>query len=185
MYCQRRGWLSCEERELLTQFKLEGISCLDLARRNGIPSWLSGIASSAWSTGTHGSPRHRATGHQKNWISFIHEALGIDIKNISSDCTTIRICQKAWRGQIHDYLKSDTGKREIDLHSTVAAMLKDFIGDRTSRLMFSTDTGRQLFQSKILRGSLHPILATLENAPIGRSGPKTEVGAVEELAVSY
>jgi DNA-directed RNA polymerase specialized sigma24 family protein len=33
--CQRRGWLSPEERGLLTQFKLEGISCPELARRNG------------------------------------------------------------------------------------------------------------------------------------------------------
>jgi DNA-directed RNA polymerase specialized sigma24 family protein len=33
--CQRRGWLSPEERELLTQCKLEGISCPELARRNG------------------------------------------------------------------------------------------------------------------------------------------------------
>jgi DNA-directed RNA polymerase specialized sigma24 family protein len=32
--CQRRGWLSSEERGLLTQFKLEGISCSELARRN-------------------------------------------------------------------------------------------------------------------------------------------------------
>ena len=33
--CQRRGWLSSGERELLTQFKLEGISALELARRTG------------------------------------------------------------------------------------------------------------------------------------------------------
>jgi DNA-directed RNA polymerase specialized sigma24 family protein len=33
--CQRRGWLSNEERELLTQFKLEGLSGRELARRNG------------------------------------------------------------------------------------------------------------------------------------------------------
>src|SRR5271168_4648618 len=33
--CQRRGWLSAEERELLTAFKLEGISCPELARRSG------------------------------------------------------------------------------------------------------------------------------------------------------
>jgi DNA-directed RNA polymerase specialized sigma24 family protein len=33
--CQRRGWLSSEERELLTQFKLERISALELARRTG------------------------------------------------------------------------------------------------------------------------------------------------------
>jgi hypothetical protein len=33
--CQRRGWLSHEERELVTKFKLEGISGPELARRNG------------------------------------------------------------------------------------------------------------------------------------------------------
>jgi DNA-directed RNA polymerase specialized sigma24 family protein len=33
--CQQRGWLSTEERELLTQFKLQGISAAELARRNG------------------------------------------------------------------------------------------------------------------------------------------------------
>jgi DNA-directed RNA polymerase specialized sigma24 family protein len=33
--CERRGWLSSEERELLTQFKLEGISGPELARRSG------------------------------------------------------------------------------------------------------------------------------------------------------
>jgi DNA-directed RNA polymerase specialized sigma24 family protein len=33
--CQRKGWLSTEERQLLIEFKLEGISCPELARRNG------------------------------------------------------------------------------------------------------------------------------------------------------
>jgi len=33
--CQRRGWLSSEERELLTQFKLEGISGPELSRQGG------------------------------------------------------------------------------------------------------------------------------------------------------
>jgi DNA-directed RNA polymerase specialized sigma24 family protein len=33
--CQRRGLLSVEERELLTKYKLEGISGPELARRNG------------------------------------------------------------------------------------------------------------------------------------------------------
>lgn len=34
--CQRRGWLSSEERRLLTQFKLERISGSELARRSGL-----------------------------------------------------------------------------------------------------------------------------------------------------
>jgi DNA-directed RNA polymerase specialized sigma24 family protein len=33
--CQRAGWLSFEERDLLIQFKVEGISCRELASRNG------------------------------------------------------------------------------------------------------------------------------------------------------
>jgi DNA-directed RNA polymerase specialized sigma24 family protein len=33
--CQQRGWLSTAERELLTQFKLQGISAAELSRRNG------------------------------------------------------------------------------------------------------------------------------------------------------
>jgi integrase len=95
------------------------------------------------------------------------EALGIDIKNISPDCTTIKICQKAWRGQIHDYLKSDNGKREIDLHPMVAAMLKNFVGERKSGLLFSTRTGRQLSQQNILKRSLHPIMADLKQPKMG------------------
>jgi integrase len=63
------------------------------------------------------------------------EALGIDISNISPDCTTIKICQNAWRGQIHDYLKSESGKREVDLHPTVAEMIEDFMGERKSGLL--------------------------------------------------
>lgn len=33
--CVRRGWLSARERQLLTEFKLEGISGMELARRSG------------------------------------------------------------------------------------------------------------------------------------------------------
>ncbi|MGC2703006.1 MAG: hypothetical protein WA361_00735 [Candidatus Acidiferrales bacterium] len=33
--CQRRGWLSQQERQLLTEFKLEGLRAHELARRNG------------------------------------------------------------------------------------------------------------------------------------------------------
>ena len=33
--CQKTGWLSPEERGLLVQFKIQGVSCQELARRNG------------------------------------------------------------------------------------------------------------------------------------------------------
>src|SRR5579872_7271697 len=95
------------------------------------------------------------------------EALRIDISNISPDCSTIKICQKAWRGQIHDYLKSESGKREVDLHPTVADMLKDFVGERKSGLLFCNKRGRQLAQSNIVRRSLHPILTSLDQPKTG------------------
>lgn len=95
------------------------------------------------------------------------EALGIDIKSISPDCSTIKICQKAWRGQLHDFLKSDNGEREIDLHPKMAAMLKEFIGERRHGLLFRSRTGKQLWQTNILRRSLHPILAELDEPKCG------------------
>ena len=89
------------------------------------------------------------------------EALGIDIKNISSDCSTIAIRQKAWRRQIHNFLKTKNGKREIDLHPKVSAMLKMFIGNRKSGLLFASRNGTPLQQSNILRRTLHPILVKI------------------------
>src|SRR5579885_1755063 len=43
------------------------------------------------------------------------EALGIQVQHVSPDCSTIKIVQKAWRSEIHDFLKTDSGTREIDL----------------------------------------------------------------------
>jgi hypothetical protein len=40
-------------------------------------------------------------------------------------------------------------------------MLKDFIGARTSGLLFCTSSGEQILQTNILRNSLHPILKKL------------------------
>jgi len=90
------------------------------------------------------------------------EALGIDIKHISPDCSTIKIHQKAWRGRMQQFLKTEDGKREIDLHSSVAAMLREFIGERKSGLLFCSKAGNPLGQSNILRRWLHPILKQLK-----------------------
>jgi integrase len=97
----------------------------------------------------------------------IGEALGIDIRNISPDYSTIKICQKVWRGKIQDFLKTKNGKREIDLHSSVAVMLKDFIGERNQGLLFQSRNGKPLSQSNILRRSLHPILVALGQPKCG------------------
>jgi hypothetical protein len=96
------------------------------------------------------------------------EALGLEIgTHISPDFRTLYIQQKAKRGVIQPYLKTKNGTREVDLCSTLAAMLQDFIGMRTSGLLFQTSTGAQLLQSNTLQDSLHPILAKLEHVQGG------------------
>jgi integrase len=92
----------------------------------------------------------------------IGEALGIEIdKHISPDFLTIRIKQKARRGKIEGRLKNANACREIDLHPTIAALLKEFVGERKHGLLFCTRTGKQLGQSNIARRHLHPALKQL------------------------
>jgi hypothetical protein len=70
------------------------------------------------------------------------EALGLDISNISPDRSTPTVKQKAWKGVIHDYLKGGQAngrdkRRLIDLHSSVAALLREYIRSRESGLVFN------------------------------------------------
>jgi hypothetical protein len=51
----------------------------------------------------------------------------------------------------------------VDPCSTLARILKEFIGNRTSGLLFCTSTGNQLLQSNTLQDSLHPILKKIEH----------------------
>jgi integrase len=69
--------------------------------------------------------------------------------------------------QIHTFLKTENGAREVDLHSSVATMLREFIGDRTSGLLFCTRNGKPLSLSNILRRSLHPVLEKLGQPKAG------------------
>ena len=92
------------------------------------------------------------------------EAFGLEIgKHISNDCRTLYVRQKAKRGEIQPYLKTQNGERDIDLCTTLAGIIKEHIGNRTSGLLFSTSTGNQISQRNILRDSLHPILKKLEH----------------------
>lgn len=47
------------------------------------------------------------------------------------------------RGTKHT-LKTDAGYRDIDLHSSLAKMLSDFIGDRKEGFLFETRSGNML-----------------------------------------
>jgi hypothetical protein len=91
------------------------------------------------------------------------ETLGLEIgKHISGDCRTLYIRQKAKRGLIQPYLKTQNGERDVDLCNALAEILRGFIGGRTTGLLFHTPSGAQLLQTNILRDSLHPILKRLE-----------------------
>jgi hypothetical protein len=92
------------------------------------------------------------------------EALGLEIgKHISSDFRTLHIRQKSKGGVIQPYLKTKNGIRDVDLCTTLAAMLRDFVGARTSGLLFQTSTGSQVHQSNTLRDSLHPALDSMKH----------------------
>jgi hypothetical protein len=96
------------------------------------------------------------------------EALGLEInKHISSDFRTLTIAQKAKCGEIQPYLKTKSGEREVDLCSSLAKVLRNFVGGRTEGLLFRTSTGAQLLQSNTLRDSLHPVLEKLEHVKGG------------------
>jgi integrase len=98
----------------------------------------------------------------------IGEALGIEIdKHVSDDFATLHIRQKLWNGRVQFFLKSDNGFRDIDLHSSVAATLKRFVGNRDSGFLFCSKNGKPLLQSNILRLSLHPTLEELKQPKSG------------------
>jgi integrase len=98
----------------------------------------------------------------------VGEALGIEIdKHISDDFSTLQIRQKAWNGCIQPFLKSDNGIRDIDLHPTISSMLKTFVGNRTSGLLFCSKNRNPLLQSNVLRLSLHPLLEKLNQPKSG------------------
>src|SRR5207245_6607333 len=81
--------------------------------------------------------------------------------------STNKIVQKAWGSEVQDRLKTVSGEREVDLHPDMAGMLREFIGDRNSGLLFVSRRGRPLHQSSVLRRKLHPILAKLGQPKCG------------------
>jgi len=93
------------------------------------------------------------------------EALGLDIRSIHEDFRTLEIVQKAKRGNLQDHMKTKNADsrhgRVVDLSEPLAAMLRDFVSDRTSGLVFCKPDGSQLMQRDILKHSLHPILKKL------------------------
>ena len=87
----------------------------------------------------------------------IGEALGLEIKHLSDDYTTLSVEQSVWQGTIQSP-KTPNAVRVVDVPSNVAALIKQHIGDRTEGLVFTSRNGNALMQSNILRRNFHPIL---------------------------
>jgi len=90
----------------------------------------------------------------------VGEALGLEVKHLSPDCRTIAVAQSCWEGEIQTP-KTKNAYRQVDLCSSLAALLKAFVGDRHSGLVFANRLGKPLSQTNVVRRSLHPILKDL------------------------
>jgi integrase len=89
----------------------------------------------------------------------ICEALGLEIdKHMSEDRLTLFIRQKARGSRIEKRLKTGYSERAIDLHPSIAALLKEYMGDRKAGLLFCTRDNKPLPQSNIVRRHLHKAL---------------------------
>jgi len=75
----------------------------------------------------------------------IGEALGLEIdKHVSPDFSILHIRQNVCNGRVQPFLKTQNGVRDIDLHSSIAALLRTFVGSRTSGFLFCSKNGEPL-----------------------------------------
>jgi integrase len=86
------------------------------------------------------------------------ELFGLEVKHFNGD--TITVAQSVWEGRVQTP-KTVNAFRQVDLHPSVAAILRDFIGDRKQGFIFQTRTGTPFLQSNFLRSSQYPILKKL------------------------
>jgi integrase len=96
------------------------------------------------------------------------EALGIEIdKHISADFQTLYFRQKVRRTKLEGFLKTDAGRREVDLCAALAATLRDFVEERRSGFLFQNRWGIFVSQTNLLRRGLHPPLKKLGQPKAG------------------
>jgi integrase len=96
----------------------------------------------------------------------IGEAAGLEVTDVSSDDLTLTIRQSVWNGRVQ-MPKTASAFRQVDLHPSLAALVKAHVGQRTSGLLFRTASGKPVSQTNILKRSLYPILAALGHGKAG------------------
>lgn len=120
----------------------------------------------------------RATGQYKIMFTVlaasalrISELLGLKVENVLDDGYRLRIVEKNYNGVQEDRLKTNSAERIVELHSSVAMLLRSIIGKRTSGWVFETKKHKPHSASNILKRYLHPILLGDETTP-GVTGVK-------------
>jgi integrase len=92
----------------------------------------------------------------------IGEALGLEIdKHFSNDFLTITIIQKVRHCKVEQRVKTASAARQVDLHPSIAKLLKTFVGERRAGFLFQSRNGKPLSSSNIIRRHLHPALKEL------------------------
>ena len=94
----------------------------------------------------------------------IGEALALDVTDISGCTITVR--RGVWNGIVQSP-KTLNGVREVDVHSTLAALVKELIGSRTSGFLFTCGSDKPMCPSNIRNRSLHPILEAMGREKCG------------------
>jgi integrase len=94
----------------------------------------------------------------------INEALALEVSDVSEG--VVRVRQGVWNG-ILQTPKTFSGLREVDVHSSLAAVLKAYIGDRRTGFLFESLSGNPLSDSNIRNRSLHPILKAMGKEACG------------------
>jgi integrase len=90
----------------------------------------------------------------------VGEAFGLEVKHLSPDCRTLTIEQSCWEKHIQTP-KTKSARRQVDVSSALAGLLKQFVGDRQTGFLFTNGKGKPMSQTNVVRRSLHPILEKL------------------------
>jgi integrase len=92
----------------------------------------------------------------------IGEVLGLEIdKHLADNFTTIRVRQQAKGSTLTPDVKTKNAIRDVDVHPKVAALIRQFVGNRKKGLLFANRNGKPLCTSNIRNRILYPILEAM------------------------
>lgn len=94
----------------------------------------------------------------------IEEALALQVEDVQN--SVVRVRHSLWRGKLYSP-KTEAGKRDVDLHSSLAERLQEHLGKRQSGFVFHSAAGTPLGRSNVLRRSLHMVLAGMGKPKCG------------------